>query len=418
MPLAFLLVLANLTRAAAADSLSQLANDFWVWRAQFAPFTGDDVNRMERPGGKRDWSRTSIETRRRNLAEFEARWKKIDAEKFTIAQKVDLRLIGSALARVRWELEINPRWKRDPNFYLDQTLTAVTEALRVPAPYDAIRSTEILTRLENIPPIIDSALENLQGPPAPFVNVAIEALGNIRPHLREMAEALLPHTTLKPEQLNAATERAADALEKFRRTLQERLPSLPQQTALGRDAYVFFLKNVALYPFSPEEILAMGEQEWNRAVAFETYERERNRDILPLKLAQNIDVWINDAGTKEGEIREFLEKHNILTVPGWMQHYTLRPIPKYLAALGFSENDDFTSPSRLNENCVRYTGEPSEKLGYFWKATAMDPRPITCMKESPATTFNFAFPGNTKTRSGGITTTPGQMKASVSTPRK
>jgi uncharacterized protein (DUF885 family) len=373
------------------DSLNKLADDFWIWRAQVAPFTGDDVNRMERPGGKREWSRASIETRRKNLAEFEGRWKKIDAGKFGIAQKVDYRLIGSALARVKWELEINPRWKRDPNFYLEQTLTAVAEALTVPAPYDATRSTEILTRLENIPAIIDSALENLQNPPAPFVNVAIEALANIRPQLHEMAEALLSHTTLKPEQLNAATEHAADALEKFRRTLQERLPSLPQQTALGRDVYIFFLENVALYPYSPEEILAMGQQEWNRAVAFETYERERNRNVPPLKLALNIDVWIKDAAMKETEIREFLEKHGILTVPAWMQHYTLRPIPKYLAALGFAENDDFTSPSRLNENCVRYTGEPSEKLGYFWKATAQDPRPITVHEGIPGHYFQLCL---------------------------
>jgi len=33
------------------------------------------------------------------------------------AQQVDYRLIGSGLSRVHWELEVNPRWKRDPNFY-------------------------------------------------------------------------------------------------------------------------------------------------------------------------------------------------------------------------------------------------------------------------------------------------------------
>ena len=28
------------------DSLEQLANDFWAWSAKYAPFTGDDVNRI------------------------------------------------------------------------------------------------------------------------------------------------------------------------------------------------------------------------------------------------------------------------------------------------------------------------------------------------------------------------------------
>ena len=41
---------------AAAGSLEKLADDFWTWRAKYAPFTGDDVNRIERPGGTRDFT--------------------------------------------------------------------------------------------------------------------------------------------------------------------------------------------------------------------------------------------------------------------------------------------------------------------------------------------------------------------------
>ena len=69
----------------------------------------------------------------------------------------------------------------------------------------------------------------------------------------------------------------------FNNSSNSKLPTLPQQTALGRDAYVWFLQNVALMPFTPEELLAMGKQEWNRAVAFEAYEKNRNKDVPPLK---------------------------------------------------------------------------------------------------------------------------------------
>src|SRR5213593_23772 len=179
------------------DSLDKLAGDFWAWRPKYAPFTGDDVNRIERPGGTRDWSRAEIDKQRKDLSEFEARWKRIDASPWPIAKQVDYRLIGSALARARWELEINPRWKRDPNFYIEQTLTPVVEALTVPGPYDAAQSREILTRIENI-----------------------------RARLQQMATTLLRSTTLKEEELNGATDRAADALEKFRQQLQHKLPSL------------------------------------------------------------------------------------------------------------------------------------------------------------------------------------------------
>src|ERR1051325_4813432 len=253
-------VLCGLTASARAqaESLDKLADDFWAWRAKNARFTPDDVNRMERTAGMRDWSRASIDQRRKDLAGFETRWKKLDPAQWPIRKQVDHKLIGSALSRVRWELEVNPRWKRDPNFYIEQTLTALAEALTVPAPYNEVRSREILTRIENIPSILKQGSENLENPPGPFATVASQNLDGVRDHLRTMATALAGSTTLKSDELNAATDRAADALEKFQQQLKDKLSKLPQQTALGRDAYVWLLRNVALMPFTPEELLAMG----------------------------------------------------------------------------------------------------------------------------------------------------------------
>jgi hypothetical protein len=166
---------------------------------------------------------------------------------------------------------------------------------------------------------------------------------------------------------------------------------LPQQTALGREPYIFFLKNVALYPYSPEDILAMGRQEWNRAVAFETYEKNRNKNVPPTKMAATIDDEIKDATARELEIRKFLGDREILTVPDWFQHYTLRATPNYLRAFGFTETDDFTSPSRLKENCIRYIPEPAENLGYFLRATAMDSRPLCVHEGVPGHYFQLCL---------------------------
>ncbi|HEY5767015.1 MAG TPA: hypothetical protein VIS53_04195, partial [Candidatus Udaeobacter sp.] len=67
-----LAILVAIARAQ-ADSLEKLTDDFWAWRAKHAPFTADDVNRIERPGGIRDWSPASIDRRRKDLTGFEAR---------------------------------------------------------------------------------------------------------------------------------------------------------------------------------------------------------------------------------------------------------------------------------------------------------------------------------------------------------
>ena len=80
------------------DTLEKLASDFWSWRAKYAPFTGDDVNRLEGPGGVRDWSAATIDKRGRGLKDFDARYQKIDADGWPVPQQVDYRLIGSALS--------------------------------------------------------------------------------------------------------------------------------------------------------------------------------------------------------------------------------------------------------------------------------------------------------------------------------
>src|SRR5262249_5879700 len=117
-----LLLVAFCTLAAApeafADDLSELAREFCTCRAGTQPFWGDDVPRLERPVGAPDWSRAAIDARRQKLAEFQKRWEGLDVSGMPVAWQIDYRLMGSAIARVRWEIEILRSWERDPTFYV------------------------------------------------------------------------------------------------------------------------------------------------------------------------------------------------------------------------------------------------------------------------------------------------------------
>ena len=360
----------------AADSDEKLASDFWTWRARYGQYTSDDVPRMERPlGVLRDWSAPRVEEQQRELAIFDERWKDLSDQDAPVSQQVDHRLIGSALARVHWELDILKRWQRDPNFYIEQTLTPVGEALTVPGPYDERQSREILSRLDNIPAILKQAQLNLVSAPAPFTRMAIDSLADIRTRLEQVAKTLPPETTIPAAEWQASVERAATSLVEYRTWLQKALPALPAQSAIGRENYLWFLRNVALIPYAPEELVEQAEQEWQRAVAFEGIEANRNSSVPPLVMASSLNEFIGRNQKAEVEVREFLERREILTLPTWLRHYTLRPLPPYLAALGdFVETDDFTSPSRLDQNGIRYVAPPSPTAGYFWIADAKDPR--------------------------------------------
>ena len=59
------------------------------------------------------------------------------------------------------------------------------------------------------------------------------------------------------------------------------MPAARKDTAIGRENYIYFLRNVALLPYTPEQLLAMSQQEWSRTVAFEAYQKNRNAGIRP-----------------------------------------------------------------------------------------------------------------------------------------
>src|SRR5207247_1560923 len=188
----FLLFVPSVLRA---DTLDDLARDFWAWRAAEQPVSSDDIPRIERPSGwVPDWSPEAVARYHKQLDEYETRWQKIDASAGPIPRQVDYRLMGSALSRVRWELDRIRKWQSDPSFYVQQTVES---------------SRQLLTRS---------------------------------------------------------------------------LPTMRMGNAIGRDNYVFFLKNVALLPFSPEQLLEMGKQEWARSVASQVYEEHRNAGIPELRL--------------------------------------------------------------------------------------------------------------------------------------
>jgi hypothetical protein len=375
-----------------ASLLQRLSCDFWEWRAAEQPFTFDDIPRLDRPGGwAADWSLSTIARRRKELTTFERRYKELGwvVEDRPDADTVDYLLVGSAIARARWELDYVRGWQRNPWFYLDQTLASVFVSLTQPRPFDQARSAEVVRRIQAIPQIISDAETNLKDPAGPLAQLSIRELKDIRPRLEEMGRELKPFLTNESAaHLDAAVQAAMTALEGYRAWLEERLPGMSSNVAVGRDHYVFFLKRVALIPYSPEQLLSMGRQEWERAVAFEAYEKNRNARLPQLALAKDQAAQMAREERQEQEIRDFLEAKNLLTVPAWVQHYRNLPFPAYLTPLAaFGVADDLTGPTRLKDGATSYIKTPSPDRGYFDLSTARDPRGIVVHEGVPGHYF-------------------------------
>jgi hypothetical protein len=353
------------------DELTSLGQAFWTWRAATQPASGDDIPRLTRPPGwLPDWSPDAVEQRRQRLAELEREWRRLDASAWSIPEQVDYRLIGSAIARVHWELDVLQSWRRNPNFYVFQALGPIFETLLLPQP----DQEQLRSLAQHVPETLDAAQTNLGGTAeAPFAQLAISSLDGIRARLH-LVHSALPGAS---DRLSAAFSHASDALEQFSEWLQLRLPEMRDRTIVGRAAYSAFLRNVALVPMTPEQVAAAGQQELDRSITFEAFEEHRNRDLPPLPLPSSQPEQIDNHRQAEQRMREFFEQHDLLTFPSWLRHYLNKPRPGYLAPLrGLGVTDDLTSPSRLDEDGFHYIPEPTPELPYFYLAMARDPRTL------------------------------------------
>jgi uncharacterized protein (DUF885 family) len=377
------------------DQLQQLGGDFWTWRTENQPVSSDDIPRIERPAGwVPDWSPKTIAWRRMYLADFEARHEQIDPHSWPVAQQVDYRLIGSAIARVHWELNITCGQERNPGFYIDQTLGLLFLSLLQPPPFTEARSREIVRYLQSFPNTVATAKENLAGKAIkPFAQAALEKLVAISSRLTKVGTELGPLLSgINPPEFNHAVGEAIAALESFHAWLNAQLPAMQEETAVGRDAYVYFLQHVALMPFTPEQLLVMGAHEWERSVAFETFEQTRNHGLPELGLFPDQAAQMAQEVVWEDRARYFIEAKNILSVPDWMKHYRNLPLPAYVEPLSFmGVTDDLTSATRLDEDGVSYIKPPSPDLDYFSLSIAKDPRPLIVHEGVPGHYFQMSL---------------------------
>src|SRR5437763_16629442 len=115
--------------------------------------------------------------------------------------------------------------------------------------------------MQNIPALFREGIVNLH-PAKPFAELALGELRDIRPKLTGVAKEVGPMLTpsgnksaeaLKSELTKAAAE-AETAAESYRDWLQKTLALYPAKSAVGCDNYLFFLRKVALNPFTPEQL--------------------------------------------------------------------------------------------------------------------------------------------------------------------
>lgn len=364
------------------DEIAQLGHEFWEWRRLQQPRSHDDIPRIERPRGwSPAWSSDDVARYRSDAQKFLARFDSIDAGSATdlkveLESYVEYRLIGSAIHRVIWELDHLKIWQEQPRFYIDQSIGVLFDHL-LPLNVTEDILQEVAMILDQTPRILSEGRANLEGHAVKaYAEVAIELLQNIESQVREVISHLLPLASASlGEELKTKSERAIVAFVEYREWLNATKESMKPIKAIGREMYQWFFDNIALVPYSPEEMRAVGFIEWERAVTLESLSRNKHRKQPVTPLPTSAEEQVANEKRAEASVRSFYVGEGILSQPETLGHYLNAPIPPYLVPIRWlGVTDDLTGPSRVDEDGYSYVPNPHPELPYFYIANARDTR--------------------------------------------
>jgi uncharacterized protein (DUF885 family) len=384
----FAILFCVFAHASTQTDVERLSAKFWEWRATEQPFTNDDIPRLDRAHGfVARWSAADVAAYRKQIAAFEAEWRALDVSKQPVGTQVDYRLVGSAIARVYWELDVLPVWQRNPFFYVDQGLTATYTLLLQHRKFTPQMQHDVVLRLASLPRLLDEGKANLTDMRQPYAVICMENLAKIEDRMQRFKDGVHAEAGFDAQELaefDKAEDAAVKAMVAYREWLRPQVAGMKQETAVGRDGYVWFLKNVALRSHTPEQIVQIGKLEFDRAVTFEALAQAANTGLPELPVFPDVASQIADEEKQEVAMRKTMQAHGVLSDPAEVKHYHYVAVPAYIAALGFlGVEDDLTGPDRLNEEGSSYKGKPRTDGGFFSNITARDTRPLTIHEGAP-----------------------------------
>ena len=121
-----------------------------------------------------DLSARAVEAEAHALAGYLRRLNEIEAAGLAGVERLEHRMLTSHLRGRMFELEEVRTWERNPQLYADVLASSLaTQALFTHAPA-AERARRVLSKLRQVPRLVQAARDNIKDPPGIFVKVGIE----------------------------------------------------------------------------------------------------------------------------------------------------------------------------------------------------------------------------------------------------
>jgi uncharacterized protein (DUF885 family) len=272
-----------------------------------------------------DLSRQGIDVHVRTLSGFGRRLHQIDPSHLARVEQVDHRIVAAGIEARMYELEVVRSWERNPQIYAEIIGSSLAgQALFAYAP-EAERARRVVSKLRQVPRLVQAARDNIKDCPGIFVKVGLESWrGTLRFIESDLPRAFsgLDDLHILGDLADTSTEAAA-AMKAYLEYLETDLaPRAKASFRLGRERFEHKLKLEDGVELSSDRLLAIAlrelaaVQEEFRKVAgrlnggdpVEAWRRAKEQHPAPGQL-------ISVAEAQVGELEEFLRTQELVSLP-------------------------------------------------------------------------------------------------------
>ena len=285
-----------------------------------------------------DFSRSGIENHIRELAAFGRRLRQIDPSVLPPTEQVEHPIVAANIDARMHELETVRGWERNPQVYADALGTGLAgQALFAYAP-EADRARRVVSKLRQVPRLVQAARDNIRECPGIFVKVGLEAWRGVLTFIESdlpRAFSTLDDLHVLGDLADTSTE-AATAIRGYVEYLETDLaPRAKASFRLGREPFERKLKLEEGISLNADRLLAIATRELHEVQ--ETFRSVAGR----MNGGDPLSAWrkakqdhpapgqlVSVAQAQLKELAQFLQRQAIVSLPQ-SEPVVVAPTPEF-----------------------------------------------------------------------------------------
>ena len=164
-----------------AEPLPHFVDEYLAWLHEIHPTnaTFDGVHLHD--DLLEDLSRSAVDGQIRTLGGFARRLAAIDPVRLTDTERLERPALDASIRARLFELEAVRTWERNPQYYGDLLSTSLAGQILFDYAPLPERARRVLSKLRQVPRLMQAAKDNIKDPPGIFVKVGLESLrGTLR----------------------------------------------------------------------------------------------------------------------------------------------------------------------------------------------------------------------------------------------